>query len=80
MPMASAAYICGYDPATEALVLEVALPASLQTARRLAGVPDTDPDLADAYPLSQAAVAALFPSLPLGLAYFLEAFAGEQDG
>lgn len=71
-PLQSAVRIVGYD-ASEEMAVEVPVPTrKLRKARELACVPETDPELLGAYPLSETAARAI-ADVPSGLSYFLEA-------
>jgi hypothetical protein len=72
--------LVGYDPKTDRMKLKIDIAERLLgDAKRIAGVPDDDPDAAWSYPLSRSqvrAVAALIGAQldPDNAEFFLEAF------
>jgi hypothetical protein len=73
--------LVGYDPKTDRMKLKINIADRLLgDAKRIAGVPDDDPDAAWSYPLSHSPVRAVATLIgaqldPDNAEFFLEAFA-----
>lgn len=69
--------VCGYDH--DELVLEIQVPAEqIARARVLAGVPETDPDLRNSYPLTAEAAREIL-DLPQGFGAPISSYVLEAD-